>query len=718
MSHKKALQISILLLLFFFSVCRLTAQQRAHNKATFKGGAAIKLLAKGYEDSIVLRWAPSTPIAWDFLNNNGYNILRLDITDAVNPTQTVVTAQPLKPLSLDEMKRRLGSNNSMAAVAAQALYGTTFTPSGREGFAGAIADQGDLFRNRYAYALLAADYDAPTAQAIGLRLVDKNVKKGGIYIYKVISAVAPKDFTIDSATAMVENNFNPIAQPVGIVGLATDKQAELQWNRNDGEKFSGFYIERSTDGKIFQPVNKYPFYSSIPDSSLTDSVTAGFREVLENHHVFIDSLPQNYRTYYYRVKGINAFAEVSPYSETIMVAGRDLQPPVPPSMLPIEMLGGKRVKINWVKPAMESDMKGYFINKSKNVNGPFELVSQAIVSKSATSFIDTAAYKHGATFYVVVAVDTANNYATSLPVMAVMPDGTPPAHPVGLKGKIDRSGYVNLSWDANKEEDFKTYKVYVANDASHEFAQITIEDLADTAFVDSITLATLSKDIYYRLVAVDYNNNHSEFSPVLKLRKPDIVPPVAPVFKTLNVLEKSVDIEVIQSSSTDAVRYTIFKKQEADNWKPVATVKHDNTKTSFMFSDTSIKVGVRYYYSAEAVDEDSLHSEMSTAYPVKINTVPLQPAITNLKAAYDQKSQLVKLNWNYKESGDYFYILYRGTATGPMERYRSIDREKQEFLDGEFANATNSYRYAIKAVFKDGKPETRLSEPVLVAISK
>jgi fibronectin type 3 domain-containing protein len=604
----------------------------------------------------------------------------------------------------------------MAAVAAQALYGTSFTPSGRKGFAGSIADQGDLFKNRYAYALLAADYDAQTAQLIGLRFVDRNVKKGTIYVYKVVPAVAPKDFVIDSAVAMVENNFVSIGKPEGVVGLAADKQAELQWHRNQDEKFSGFFIERGTDGKVFQPINKNPFYSSIPDSTLTDSVSARYREVLLNQHIFIDSLPQNYTTYHYRIRGINAFGEVSPYSETVTVEGRDLQPPLPPSLSPVQLLGGKRVKLTWEKSDIEKDFKGYFINKSRNINGPYELVSKTMLPKSETSFTDTAAFKHGSTFYTVVAIDTANNFSTSLPAMVVLPDSTPPAYPIGLKGTIDRAGYVNLSWNANKEEDFRSYKVYVANDPTHDFSQITIEDLADTTFVDSITLNTLSKEIYYRLTAVDYNNNHSEFSTILKLRKPDIIPPVAPVFRTLNVLEKSVDIEVIQSSSSDAVRYTIFRKQETDNWKPVATVKHDNNKTAFMFSDTSIKPGVRYFYSADAVDEDSLHSEMSTAYPVRINTVPFQPPITTLKAVYDQKSQLVKLNWSYKETGDYFFILYRGTPTGPMERYRSIDKEQQEFSDGDFANSLNNYRYAIKAVFKDGKPETKLSESVLVEI--
>ena len=87
---------------------------------------------------------------------------------------------------------------------------------------------------------------------------------------------------------------------------------------------------------------------------------------------------------------------------------------------------------------------------------------------------------------------------------------TPPAAPVGLKGRIEKTGLVYLSWDANKEDDVKGYKVYFANAADHVFTQITTEPDSLNNFVDSITLKTLTKDIWYKIAAVDYNNNHSD----------------------------------------------------------------------------------------------------------------------------------------------------------------------------------------------------------------
>lgn len=91
----------------------------------------------------------------------------------------------------------------------------------------------------------------------------------------------------------------------------------------------------------------------------------------------------------------------------------------------------------------------------------------------------------------------------------------------------------------------------------------------------------------------------------------------------------------------------------------MAKYKHNTTNTSFHFKYTTAKTNLVYRCTAEAIDEDSLHSPSSVPVEVKINGTPEKPSILTLKPKYDSKEKTIKLNWQYETNGDYFFILYR-----------------------------------------------------------
>ena len=129
----------------------------AQERKTQPFTANLQLTARAYADSIVLRWAPDAPGAWSAANQSGYAIERSEIPagGTFNPaTYRRLNADPVKPWPIDQWAGIAGekSGNSMAAIAAQALYGKTFTGSGA-GF----VQMADEFANRWSFALLAAD---------------------------------------------------------------------------------------------------------------------------------------------------------------------------------------------------------------------------------------------------------------------------------------------------------------------------------------------------------------------------------------------------------------------------------------------------------------------------------------------------------------------------------------------------------------------------------
>ena len=718
----------IILLFSLTLICGITNAQRGGKKPVSSNSPTsnlpavdfhgqIMVLAESCGDSVVLRWGPTSPQAWSELNRNGYLIERIDISQSNRPVRTVITPQPLKPWTLDHFKAAFGPNNKYAAIAAQCFYGRNFNSNLRQGQPG-IRDKADVWKNRYGFAMQVADFDGEVAKAEGLRLTDTRVQKDGIYIYRVYAAQAPLHWKIDTGNVMIENKGRVLPpRPHLNEIIALDRIAELHWLRAGPGQYSGFLIERSDDGTHFKNLTDLPYLASLPDSNMAkrDSAHARIAALLKTNELYIDSLPLNYHRYFYRIRGINAFGEWSPYSDTLFTSGRDLTPPSPPVVQTPKFIKGKSLVIRWKKAVKEPDFKGYVVTRSHNAAaGPYTALTSGLIPPTATEFIDTGAFAHGQNFYLVVALDTAGNMGTSIPTMGLVPDNTPPGIPQGLNGRIDRKGLVHLSWHPNPEEDVKGYKVYFANASGHVFSQVTIYPTPDTTFTDSITLHTLTKSIWYKIVAVDWNNNHSPYSPALSLKKPDLVAPVAPLAEKVYVDTAGVQIDWIQSSSEDVVRYIIYRKEAKGPWLPFASQRHDTSRARFHLTDASVKPFVAYSYTAEAVDDDSLHSGRPTPVQASVRTVPDLPALRTLTAEYDAKGKQVHLRWQYSNTGSYFFVLYRGTTE--LSRLRSLGGDKVDYIDNDLPANAGSVAYAIQVLFKDKRGQTRVSDRVAVAL--
>ena len=64
--------------------------------------------------------------------------------------------------------------------------------------------------------------------------------------------------------------------------------------------------------------------------------------------------------------------------------------------------------------------------------------------------------------------------------------------------------------------DLYGYRVFRANSKHEEFSQITVESVFYSHYTDTISLQTLTKKVYYKILAVDQRQNWSEFSSILK----------------------------------------------------------------------------------------------------------------------------------------------------------------------------------------------------------
>src|SRR5208283_308141 len=102
-----------------------------------------------------------------------------------------------------------------------------------------------------------------------------------------------------------------------------------------------------------------------------------------------DSLPQNYKLYYYRIVGITPFGDLGKPTASLPVMGRDKTPPSAADHVSAMNTKGKNVRITWSKKNKEPDFIGFLIGRSDKASGPFLPLTLQPVPTSIHEFNDT-----------------------------------------------------------------------------------------------------------------------------------------------------------------------------------------------------------------------------------------------------------------------------------------------------------------------------------------
>src|SRR6185312_3719741 len=406
----------------------------------------------------------------------------------------------------------------------------------------------------------------------------------------------------------------------------------------------------------------------------------------------------------------------------VRVEGKDMTPPPASVIDSVRNISGSQLRIVWSQRMASPDLAGYYISKGNSVKGPFYPLTKYMLPKETRVFTDSAAVAHVPNYYVIVAVDTAKNVAASGAFPGYLTDTVPPSAPVGVAGSIDSMGVVRLHWAANHEPDLKGYKVYFAYGARDQVAQVTHVLLADTSFVDTVSMRSLNRRVWYSVVAVDNSNNHSAYSAPAMLKKLVVVPPSAPLAGTVTVAARRVTVEWIESRSEGAAGYEIARMRgqpkTPDAGQPAryalgGKMAQDWNRRSLFFSDT-ISVNTDYYYTARTIDSNGVRCEWSSPVHVAYRATDSLEAPAGLQVRLDDKHHHVRLSWQYKDKGEYFFVVYRGFNHGALSAWHSFDKDVSSGEDDEAGSG--GYDYAIKVVYRDRPAISAMSKPVHITI--
>ncbi|HRH68334.1 MAG TPA: hypothetical protein PLB89_02390 [Flavobacteriales bacterium] len=651
----------------------------------------LMAIARNTNDSVVIRWSPTNIRTWEGIRRYGVKVERLTIQQGMTgkPTADRISPDTIKVWSMERFRANFPKDHAYAPAVVQALYGKTFAaPPGQPDLRNAM-DRANDQQLRWTFCMLFADIDAGSANAMGLRWVDRDLSVDALYLYRVI-ALDP----LQRDTALIgvnrKNGPDAIAAVPQPVAEELDGAVRLQWDAGrTGEQFSAYWIERSGAGKPWSRVHARPFIESM-------GVAPGPLEVV---HYTDTTLTANYVPYQYRVVGVTPFGEESPPSSTIAAMGRDRTAPSAPVLKEVKDVRGKLV-VYWDQPSAAADLKGFRVEKSPEPQVGFLPLHEGLLPTTARSFTDTSTFLIGENHFRVVALDTANNASFSLTGYGSLIDSIAPSTPTALTGSIDTLGVVRLHWKVGPEQDLLGYRVFFANATDHEFTNRTGVPVGDTTFTDTIPLNTLTKRIHYRIAAVDRNFNHSDLGPILTLLKPDIVPPTAPVFAGQQVSDTTVTLRFVPSSSEDLAHHRLLRKLQGDTiWTelfiwPASDVRREIT-------DGTVNGPAYFSYSIIAVDSAGNSTSAPGTADVRVHKHLRKAGPSGLRGFHDPLSKMVQLNWSAPSAQVKHYIIYRSKDGGNLVSLASVEGSRTGFEDMRLTGV-GRYDYQLQAVYSDG----------------
>jgi hypothetical protein len=683
--------------------------------------ATIGLLGKSYRDSIVLRWGPSSLELWRRLNKTGYSVARIEMKLDANGKFTELdtnsyrvladTLAPIKPWTLERIGATLKDSDTSAWVAAQALYGETF---------GEEADAANLdfvARNRanemrFGFSMLMADRSALAADLLGVRYVDKTVQPGKTYIYYVIPVDSLRRLT---TLAFVKNDPAANQKVEEVKTEIGDGKIKISWPK-DRNAFSGYWIERSEDNgntweKLTEEVIVFMNDGPIPprngDMLLTAEVDP--TDGAAGYYVFLDSTTNDIN-YTYRLSGQTPFADFTDYTYVKAMSTDQTPPPVPQiekhSVDEKTNIATLVWNMNFDADLIE-DLAGFSVWETPNPDSAYVQISGQLPPETRSFQSPKPLEKDRIHYYILKAVDKKGNETSTFPLYMHVIDEIAPAAPSNPDYVIDSTGVVTLVWDHNTEADLLGYRVYFTNNPDYELTQLTAAPISRNMYQDTIEIVTLTEKIYYTIQAVDRSHNRSDFSVMVEVRKPDVIPPVAPILHYPDMNDSMIYLTWRPSSSEDVVGHILYRRsyQTGEDWTVLGEL--GGRDTSFM--DQTAAVEEMYEYSLRAKDDAGLLSEF--AFPVKgrrwFEGTILN--VENLQAMYDSTAKSIRLDWKFSppqyeifKNVDYVYYIYRSIGTAPVIRYRTIESQLTSFNDLKI-KAGEQYNYALMVVFMNGK---------------
>ena len=682
----------------------------------------IKAMARTYGDSVVLRWAvPSFP-EWLYLSTRGYRVLRRNPNASGFEFDTI--ADCIKPLTLDRFKLRYpDATDSLAYIAMGSLYSTgDLNPENvgyEPGTVGAYAEIEQDQKNRLMGAYLAAEWRPDLADALGLRYVDRNVKRGEVYSYYIVPAVPDTTGRLFIAPATLERvkNVRRKGRPYNVkitTEITEFCKVTLRWNDTINGTFEVY--RRPVGTKQWTKLTPRPY-------------TPPFMQEFDNEDVIYSHTSDCLGTFEYAVQAHDAFGDLTELSDPVKVEFRDIQPPRGPEITLIEIdRPGKQLwdeiyaTIHFRKDTVEDDFVRYvpLYHSQRDTLKEWRLLTNQYVALTDTTVrVDVTHLSTG--WITIAAVDTAENMGYGVPRYMRIANTKPPVAPVNVRTIPALNGSIAMIWDMPDDANIQYYDVYFANSLEHSFTRANKRHLRARSYTDTVATDLNERYIYYTVQAFDWDDNPGAFSDTVRVLRPNPSIPSKAHLDSAWVDNKMIHTRWVGAGDANISHYDVYRRKAgSEKWIKLCTFNADSVAANDYFMTINDipggRRGDRFEYAVETVSFWGRTSGLTPAYSAKLNIGVGVDVPIKLLGSYNQTDRQVRLAW---ELGDvpidvpYYICLYRKSHGSSRFRYiTNIPRDRKFYVDPSVQPGETAEYYVLLR-FDDGR-ETPASQPITI----
>jgi fibronectin type 3 domain-containing protein len=665
---------------------------------------SLGLKIRKHQGDVLIKIVPRQTDAFVHFKKNGWYLERAYIREGDTSDFEQLNDEPLQPAS-EERWQQMAQDNQAAGAILEVLYPDK-PDEQPQTFMGKLESHTELNNRHFFYLFLSADSRA-VSQASGLEFRDETAESEAEYAYRAFIG-GFEDSTGHSGTKIAEMQFIPEQyRAPELEGGSLDSAALLSWNHTDyDEVFVSYDLERSGNGESFRQITDVPLVYN-RQTRPSDTVKGSM------YHV--DSLEQNGVPHQYRLIAYDYFGISSEPSNAIEVEGQNRTAPPAPKRLRAQPTS-QGVEVVWEYPHSPDDLVGFYVVRSgRSLSGPFNRVHNELLAPDRMHYIDESVSTGNGRYYAVAAFDRAGNYRMSRGVSAAVRDTVPPEAPDGLEARLDSSrGLVALRWDLGEADDITGYRVFRSVNRDYEFIQVTDTPTVYNAFVDTLNLSSLDSKIFYKVVAVDDQYNHSRFSDVLEVTRPDTIAPTKALLTRAGYSQGRVNLQWEPSSSRDVLKqYLVYRSQGQEEWRILDSLQGSENQYAAPLPDTTQS----WQLAIQTVDDNGLRSGLSNIQKVVVENYSAFPSMAPLQADASG-DEGVTLSWDQPDQQNaYRVLIYRARGEATPLLHESIDADKTQFIDTEIS-PDNTYRYQVALKRKSDGVVSQRSEPVRIDLGR